>query len=341
MRKKIQGTANNDILNSSAADEILEGGAGSDTYVFNKGFGKDIIVNQDRSAERQDVIHFTGGWRAADFTFQRDGTDLLIQSINSDDQVRIQSYYHALSKAGNHIDIIKFDDGTQLNVDAMKQVALRATEGDDEIHALLGGSTIHGLGGADRLVGSSANDRLYGGDGNDILMGNDGDDWLEGEAGNDSLWGGKGNDVLIGGAGNDVLHGGAGNNIYVFAKGHGQDVIAAQSVSSDEHNKVVFKDIHLSDVSFKRTAYDLILFGYHGDDSIRIQQYFYGNQPAQIADFVFADKTLSDPDFAHYLTTANSMAQAMAVFEAKAVDGGAVEVLSTVPIQSLLSSTVF
>lgn len=46
--------------------------------------------------------------------------------------------------------------------------------------------------------------------------GGDGDDYLNGD---------RGDDVLIGGGGNDIMAGETGADIYVFAPGHGDDII--------------------------------------------------------------------------------------------------------------------
>lgn len=125
-------------------------------------------------------------------------------------------------------------------------------EGNNEIRGGAGDDTLRGQGGHDRLLGEDGNDRLeggagndhlhggngadrlYGGLGNDVLEGGPGHDRLEGAAGNDRLSGGAGNDIMLGGAGNDRLDSGAGNDrmlgeagadIFVFAPGHGRDII--------------------------------------------------------------------------------------------------------------------
>jgi len=73
-------------------------------------------------------------------------------------------------------------------------MALRGTNGDDDLFGNNRDNTIFGLGGWDRIVG-------YGG--NDLLHGGRGDDLLKGGSGRDSLWGGKGKDLLDGGRGAD------------------------------------------------------------------------------------------------------------------------------------------
>ena len=84
----------------------------------------------------------------------------------------------------------------------------------------------------DALTGDENPNVLKGGGGNDTLVGgNEGitsagvGDTLYGGAGRDSLDGGGGHDKLDGGAGADELTGGDGVDIFVFAPGHGDDII--------------------------------------------------------------------------------------------------------------------
>ena len=104
------------------------------------------------------------------------------------------------------------------------------------------------LGGISNLTGSDHNDALTGdtnpnilkgGGGNDTLMGGtetlpDSGDTLYGGAGRDTLDGEGGDDTLNGGAGNDELTGGAGADTFVFAPGHGDDVINNLVVADDK-----------------------------------------------------------------------------------------------------------
>ena len=68
----------------------------------------------------------------------------------------------------------------------------------------------------DQLTGDAGNNSLFGKSGNDNLNGGAGDDYLNAEWGNDELDGGAGDDSLVGGPGADT---------FVFAGGHGDDVI--------------------------------------------------------------------------------------------------------------------
>ena len=98
---------------------------------------------------------------------------------------------------------------------------------------------------------------------------------------------------FTGGKGNDVLDGSYGADTYIFAKGHGQDVISEyDTYQSGKQDTLRFTDVNYNDVRFRRENNDLILFGYHGNDRITIRN-FYNNDYYQIENFQFADRTLS------------------------------------------------
>ena len=101
---------------------------------------------------------------------------------------------------------------------------------------------------------------------------------------------------FTGGKGNDVLDGSYGADTYIFAKGHGQDVISEyDTYQSGKQDTLRFTDVNYNDVRFRRENDDLILFGYHGNDQITIRS-FYNNDYYQIENFQFADRTLSLED---------------------------------------------
>ena len=142
-----------------------------------------------------------------------------------------------------------------------------------------------------RLYAGAGNDTLIGGTGNDGLYGEADADTLIGGTGNDELYGGAGNDTLIGGIGNDYLEGGSDADTYVFAKGHGSDTV----YDSSKQSTVQFTDVNFADVKFRREDNDLVLFGYNGNDSVRLRYYMnssYWNDSV----FQFADKTISTAD---------------------------------------------
>ena len=202
------------------------------------------------------------------------------------------------------------------------------------------GSTLIGGIGDDTIEGNYNNDKLYGGSGNDTLKSGWGNDLLDGGDGDDKLDGDGGEDILIGGRGNDFLEGGRGADTYVFSKGHGRDVLLDHHHSaSDGADTVRFTDVSLSEVKFRKENNDLILSGYHGDDSLRIRAFFergWGSErPYEIERFEFADRTIDIPGLADRLSAAENLTQAMSAFgsgSASTLSGTGTEITDNRPL---------
>ncbi|PID66803.1 MAG: hypothetical protein CR975_01120, partial [Gammaproteobacteria bacterium] len=200
----LKGDKGNDTLNGGLGNDSLIGDQGSDTYIFGKNFGQDSINNYDKSADRQDTIQFTEGWKQSDFLFQRYDQDLILASKTTEDKAIIGNYF---SDDDYRVDQVVFSNGKKLEFETIKDLVLKGTEQDDHLYAYDSGSDIKGLGGNDIIYGASGADKLSGGGGNDYLRGDKGNDNLSGGDGKDSLYGEAGDDRLDGGAGNDRLYG--------------------------------------------------------------------------------------------------------------------------------------
>ncbi|MDP3090492.1 MAG: calcium-binding protein [Nitrospira sp.] len=240
------GGIGNDILAGGIGDnDLLEGGAGIDTYYYNTGDGIDQIEDSDAKGRIfYDGQLLLGGVRQdgdpADtyksmdgaFTYVMSGGHLIVNSvltINAD----FQSGQFGV-KLVDGPDIPSYQNGWEvrefqlseqhLRTDTMN-VILRGTSSRDEMVLYQGNDEVYGYGGNDFLTAGLGHDRVYGGDGNDSIIGSfyfasqwpanltegadqlDGDDALYGEAGNDFIIGQAGNDRLFGGEGNDNLNG--------------------------------------------------------------------------------------------------------------------------------------
>ncbi|EHP16084.1 RTX-family exoprotein, partial [Neisseria meningitidis NM220] len=185
----------------------MEGGSGSDTYVFGKGFGQDTVYNYDYATGRKDIIRFTDGITADMLTFTREGNHLLIKAKDGSGQVTVQSYFQNDGSGAYRIDEIHFDNGKVLDVATVKELVQQSTDGSDRLYAYQSGSTLNGGLGDDYLYGADGNDLLNGDAGNDSIYSGNGNDTLNGGEGNDALYGYNGNDALNGGEGNDHLNG--------------------------------------------------------------------------------------------------------------------------------------
>ncbi|OSR24185.1 hypothetical protein B7R56_26660 [Pseudomonas savastanoi pv. retacarpa] len=231
---RLYGGQGNDVLTGGGGNDYLAGGDGSDTYDFNAGDGQDTIFNADTDAEgsKVDVIRFGSGIAVSDVVVTRNYYDLVLKIKGSSDSVTVQSYFDDVTVAnhGYAVDQINFADGTIWSVENIYSMAIKNTEGNDQIWGYAGSDKLEGAagddilfgqegddyleGGAgkDTLYGGAGGDQLFGGEGGDYVAGGEGNDFLSGDADNDTLYGDSGNDQLDGGTGNDYLMGGEGND---------------------------------------------------------------------------------------------------------------------------------
>ena len=162
-------------LDGGAGDDLLEGGDGADTYVFDRGYGHDLVreTKTDGNLSDDDVVQLGAGITRDDVTLRREGNDLIVQ-LDTGDTLRVEGHFvYGYNEAltYNDIDRIRFADGTLLTKQDILLEVLRGTPGDDF---------------------------LAGGAQSDVLDGGAGNDWLQGEEGSDTyVWGtGYGNDVI-------------------------------------------------------------------------------------------------------------------------------------------------
>ena len=351
----LNGEDGDDILIGGAGNDSLYGGNGADTYVFSKGFGQDTVSNYDYDSNNLvDTLRFTDGWKASDFHFIRSSNDLLIKAKAGEEQVRVDNYFVSDAATPYAVDRIEFDDGTKLDIAAVKALVQQGSNGNDNLYAYSTGSTLSGLDGNDYLYGASGKDILRGDGDNDVLYGNDGDDTLDGGSGNDSLNGGKGNDrllggegddylngedgddILIGGAGNDILSGDNGADTYVFGKGFGQDTVSNYD-SDNSVDTVRMQGIRLAETQFRKEDNDLVLFGYAAGDSVCLSSFFSGKSH-QVDNLVFDDRTLTAADFAPYANQASGLIQAMAAFGNNNGSGVSSPIGAVNPVNPLLAA---
>jgi serralysin len=166
------GGSADDLLTGNIADNILDGGAGTDTVIFS-GTRAQYSITQLADGSVSTVDLRSGS---------PDGTDI----VWNFEQFQFTDDVYTLAE-------VLVDPGTP-------------TE-----HTTTG-LTLTGTSGNDTLNGDALDDDLYGLAGADTLTGNGGADYLDGGAGNDTLNGNDGDDTLIGGAGRDRLDGGAGTD---------------------------------------------------------------------------------------------------------------------------------
>ncbi|WP_339765226.1 calcium-binding protein, partial [uncultured Hoeflea sp.] len=265
---QLYGMNREDFLDAGKGNDYVSGGNQSDTYVFGRGYGQDVIEDNLTNILSTDTdrVLFRSDVSADDILFIRvegDADSIVIQIAGTDDTLTLQNQYY-YTETGvygavffDRIEEFVFSDGSDV-VWTASNIAQRildesATDGDDHI------------------IGFSIAD------------------------------------VLDGGAGNDILEGGGNSDTYIFGRGYGHDTIVEAlgvSVLTPNSDKLVFIDLNLSDLLISRTTFDLIFTIADTQETITLQNQFVrppiGDSPWVAVDlFEFADGTeLTFDDFA-------------------------------------------
>ncbi|MEX2490603.1 MAG: calcium-binding protein [Nitrospirales bacterium] len=173
------GTAGNDTITGFTSADQLEGGLGhdtlsgkdgSDTYVFTRGDGQDLI--DDNGWGDTDVLQLHG-YTPAEVLVNRTGTTstAVLTFVGATDQITLTN---AFNDNSDTIEEIHFDDGTVWTEPALRAQVLAdaGTAGND---------TITGFFSADLLEGGLGHDTLYGKDGSDtyVFTRGDGQDTID------------------------------------------------------------------------------------------------------------------------------------------------------------------
>jgi len=317
----LSNEAGNDILDGGAGNDNLVGGAGSDIYLFDRGYGWDVIYNYDTTVNTVDSIQFAEGISPSDIKITRGGNQagdsLILTIIGTTDSLWVQNYFLNDGVNPYTVEQICFADGTVWDVDMVKAIAMTGTNTNDILLGYATADTIYGLEGDDTLWGNAGNDNLYGGAGNDSLSGDDGDDIIDGSIGNDSLSGGNGNDLLQGGDGSDQLHGDNGNDIldggvgndhlwggtgsdtYLFGRGYGWDQLFNDDSSFGKLDVIRFADdILTSDIKIAHEYDGLTLSIIGTTDKLGVANYFLddGTSAWKVEEIRFTNGIVWDVD---------------------------------------------
>ncbi|MEJ2002961.1 MAG: calcium-binding protein, partial [Maritimibacter sp.] len=244
----IYGMLNDNTLDGGAGDDFLSGKEGNDTYLFGRGYGRDVIIDNSIPGlfdpPQHDTLRFLDDIRWTDLEFLRDGPsdDLHMRVAGTDDEVILSDFLAQIPILGftNLIEDIVFGDGTTWSAYKLAQhyIDVAKTDGDDTIY------------GYDEL-----------------------------------------SDEIDGGAGNDTLIGFGGNETYHVAAGEGDDTI----LDSSGDDKVLFAGLASTDVTFGRTALDLVVTVKSTGQRFVLQNQYVrdGAQTYAVENMVFTDRTVS------------------------------------------------
>ena len=219
-----RGTGGDAMGDRLVGIEVVWGSMHDDTF----------IASADE--DTYDIIHGDSGADTVSYEASEVGVTVNLETDNDDSGVTVGG-------SGTPADPYTFDyDPTDGSTAAGDDPSV-----DDTGDGVAGVSATNGaagdrLGGIQNLTGSNHKDSLTGDGTHNVLKGGGGNDTLDGGNGNDTLYGGDGRDSLDGGGGADTLNGGAGDDeltggtdgdTFVFAPGHGDDIINDLSTTDD------------------------------------------------------------------------------------------------------------
>jgi Ca2+-binding RTX toxin-like protein len=104
-------SAGNDTLDGGAGADFLSGGMGNDTYRLGRGYGADLIMDNDLTAGNTDIAQFLAGVSRDQIWFQQNGNDLVASIIGTSDQLTVQNWY---AGSVSHVEQFKTADGSTL-----------------------------------------------------------------------------------------------------------------------------------------------------------------------------------------------------------------------------------
>lgn len=211
----------NDITGGRGAD-LLFGGAGNDTYIWNLGDGEDFI--QDTSGSdtlllgrgiTEEMVKVFGAGSLSISTVSGYGANFVSYPSFGIENIEGTSFQHVTYSDKAPSITTTFIVATQVT----QTVPLDTTNWSDNQLNNFGSSSGPTLGqNVDVIIGTNANDWIKGYGADDVLSGGDGDDRLDGGAGADTLNGNAGRDTLQGDASDILLSGGEDDDYLINGK---------------------------------------------------------------------------------------------------------------------------
>jgi Ca2+-binding RTX toxin-like protein len=155
-------------LPATGGDDVLTGGSGDDTYVWNVGDGNDVIDD----VGGKNILRFGPGVDADSVKVVSDGRDILF--IIGGETVRVAGWIESYA-SGAAISEARFEDGTVWGSRRLSELArhiVGSDDADDYLQGTVMDEIIEGRGGDDFIYASGGSDvYLWNiGDGNDTIM---------------------------------------------------------------------------------------------------------------------------------------------------------------------------
>jgi len=157
-----------ETLQGGAGDDLLKGGSGNDTYVYNLGDGSDTVSDGNWSG--QDRVQFGAGIDPAQVVLSRSGSDLHVAVGSGGQGVTVLGQFEP--SGWSRVETFQFADGTVWTDADIANII--APPPPQPVPVLV--ATVTGTSGDDMLVGTGQPDTLDGGTGNDLLRAGTGAD---------------------------------------------------------------------------------------------------------------------------------------------------------------------
>lgn len=207
------GGDGNDTLDGGEGDDSMQGGYGNDTYIY-EGGGKDTIIDerwikiarqewyqsgfwifkkwksrwvyQDKLVDAgQDTIIFGDDVKAKDISITRNGNDLIISLLGTDNKLTVKNWY---ATSEQRVENFVFADGFVINSDQIMNMKRDTSAAD----------TLAGSNNPDFIISSAGNDTITAGKGDDAIINFEGDTTYIFNSGD-------GNDIIVDYAGTDKI----------------------------------------------------------------------------------------------------------------------------------------
>src|SRR6185295_8852554 len=90
----ILGGAGSDFIDGRAGNDRLEGGTGADTYLLDRGMGRDLIIDSSPTPGEIGTLKLAAGFTLDHLKAQRQGDDLFVSFRGTQEGALIQGYYN-------------------------------------------------------------------------------------------------------------------------------------------------------------------------------------------------------------------------------------------------------
>ncbi|MCT7294601.1 hemolysin [Ralstonia sp. CHL-2022] len=160
------GTSAAEVFDGKGGNDLVLGGGGGDTFVFNAGYGNLEITETDTSGAINTLYLGAGISQSSVVVSGTSGGNLLLTDGISGDQITVDYGLHGTSYGvGYGVEQVQFADGTVWSQQQLLQMATTGTTGNDSLYGFSGTDVFDGKGGSDTEIGQGANETYVLGQG--------------------------------------------------------------------------------------------------------------------------------------------------------------------------------